>query len=215
MGSAHAELRPVTNGGDGGGVTREMVKSECLAFSERSTKSNNDSVAVVALSLTCTSLAVTLFRLWDRKRHGRMWWDDYWAAFGMIFLSSWTAAIWIYTDPGMHHKSIEIARYLNLTIHLFVVPPAPSVATALFYWCEVALPNISACLTRYSTVQGKHHVLRCRLVISNFHRLHHHSVPLWTSTPTLRHSCCSVWGHLGGSLCPDILGVRRQPFVEA
>ncbi|KAJ2929435.1 hypothetical protein H1R20_g7664, partial [Candolleomyces eurysporus] len=52
----------------------------------------------VGWALGCTGVALTCFRLWDRQRTGRLWWDDCWAFICMLFVIAFMTSFGIYFD---------------------------------------------------------------------------------------------------------------------
>ncbi|RXW18178.1 hypothetical protein EST38_g7675 [Candolleomyces aberdarensis] len=52
----------------------------------------------VGWALGCTGVALTCFRLWDRRRTGRLWWDDCWAFICMLFVIAFMTSFGIYFD---------------------------------------------------------------------------------------------------------------------
>jgi len=46
------------------------------------------------------AFAFTVFRLTDRYRMRRLWWDDYWAALTLVLDIAYFAVLWIPIDPA-------------------------------------------------------------------------------------------------------------------
>ncbi|KAF6758719.1 hypothetical protein DFP72DRAFT_179919 [Ephemerocybe angulata] len=63
--------------------------------------------------LGTTGVVLTCFRLWDRRRSGRLWWDDCWAFISMLLIIVFMTAFGIYfeSDPTKFSQSVKVAGY--------------------------------------------------------------------------------------------------------
>ncbi|KDR74311.1 hypothetical protein GALMADRAFT_211910 [Galerina marginata CBS 339.88] len=69
--------------------------------------------------LTAVAVVVTCLRLGDRVRTGRFWWDDAWAAFAMVLLITFMAAVEVHLqDPAKHSEHLKLVIAYMLP-HLF------------------------------------------------------------------------------------------------
>ncbi|KAG2040526.1 hypothetical protein BDR03DRAFT_915602, partial [Suillus americanus] len=53
---------------------------------------------VVNMVLPLVAISVTSFRLYCRVRQGRLWLDDLWATFAMIFILGLLVVDWLYLE---------------------------------------------------------------------------------------------------------------------
>ncbi|KAF5324951.1 hypothetical protein D9611_004136 [Ephemerocybe angulata] len=67
--------------------------------------------------LGTTGVVLTCFRLWDRCRSGRLWWDDCWAFISMLLIIVFMTAFGIYfeSDPTKFSQSVKVAGYYFVT----------------------------------------------------------------------------------------------------
>ncbi|OBZ69447.1 hypothetical protein A0H81_10643 [Grifola frondosa] len=68
---------------------------------------------IINFTLTSTGILATLFRLFDRTRNKKLWWDDAWAAFtmtmAMLFMS--VAEVHFEDPSGKNSRAVSIAIY--------------------------------------------------------------------------------------------------------
>ncbi|KAF9545339.1 hypothetical protein CPC08DRAFT_392912 [Agrocybe pediades] len=68
-----------------------------------------EDVRIVNYVLTAVAVVVTCIRLGDRIRTARFWWDDVWAAFTMLLLIVFMAAVEVHLqDPARHSARIKL-----------------------------------------------------------------------------------------------------------
>jgi len=71
-----------------------------------------DQARITNFVLTALATVVTFFRLFDRARSARLWWDDAWAALTVIFINIFMAGVEIHLqDPSRHSQGVKIAVY--------------------------------------------------------------------------------------------------------
>jgi len=71
--------------------------------------SSVDLVTNIVLSTFASIL--TFFRLWDRARSARLWWDDFWAFLTMVFLFLNMADLELHlqgTDPNKYSRGTKL-----------------------------------------------------------------------------------------------------------
>lgn len=77
---------------------------------------------VLTYVLPMFSIVVTLFRLWDRSRKGRLWWDDFWAFMSMIFFIILVASAELHTEDQSHYTQVtRVALYYMLAEFFYCV----------------------------------------------------------------------------------------------
>jgi len=110
-----------------------------------------DLATVVNFFLTGVAVVATLFRLYDRQRTGRIWWDDAWAGFCMILLVIFMVAVEVHVqDPGKNHMSFQVsvcAHWLMVLSTKF----APGQRRCCVYVIDIAFLrcfHAHACLSR-------------------------------------------------------------------
>ncbi|KAH9483246.1 hypothetical protein JR316_0005350 [Psilocybe cubensis] len=80
-----------------------------------------EDVRIVNYVFSSIAVLVTCFRLWDRMRTHRIWWDDIWAFMAMILLVVFMAAVEVHLqDPYTHSMRLKlIIAYMYLTDSAF------------------------------------------------------------------------------------------------
>ena len=69
----------------------------------------------VGLALPITATVVTLFRLVERLRQRRVWFDDGWAAFAMVLNIIFSVANWLYLHNYGNVASLSPSERMLLT----------------------------------------------------------------------------------------------------
>ncbi|KAF8158158.1 hypothetical protein B0H34DRAFT_443519 [Crassisporium funariophilum] len=97
------------------------------------------SSATLGLNLTATfvhaiAIALTLCRIFHRKRGGRLWWDDLVIFVAIILDFVYVSTLWwSYTEPGsvLHTHGGVVARYFLVVVTFFIIMWSSRISLAL------------------------------------------------------------------------------------
>ncbi|KAG2356952.1 hypothetical protein BDR07DRAFT_1421775 [Suillus spraguei] len=81
-----------------------------------------DQTSVVGMVLPLVAITVTSFRLYCRMQQGRLWIDDLWATFAMIFILALLVVDWLYLQNYENYpQGIKVALYYMMCQFFFAV----------------------------------------------------------------------------------------------
>ncbi|KAJ7648078.1 hypothetical protein FB45DRAFT_783063 [Roridomyces roridus] len=77
---------------------------------------------ILTLVLSPIACVITLFRLWVRWARGKLWWDDFWAAFGCLFTIGFIAVFMLHirdpdTNPMNQLSRVVVYYFCTITFY--------------------------------------------------------------------------------------------------
>ncbi|KAF8994593.1 hypothetical protein BDQ17DRAFT_1430971 [Cyathus striatus] len=99
-------------------------------------------VRVANFVLTSVAVVLTGFRLFDRARTARLWWDDAWAGLSIVFIITFMASVEVHLqDPTRNSQAVKIAAYYMCAQFFYAVAWASRISI-LFTMIRLAMGRL-------------------------------------------------------------------------
>ncbi|KAG2356948.1 hypothetical protein BDR07DRAFT_1421761 [Suillus spraguei] len=111
-----------------------------------------DQTSVACMVLPLVAITVTSFRLYCRIQHGRLWFDDLWATFAMIFTFALLVIDWLYLQNYENYsQGVRVALYYMICQFFYAVVWCSRISILLTV-VQLAVPGTLRKVLTYTTV---------------------------------------------------------------